>query len=290
MINKILILVIIIFLINHLTEGVIFNTIKFYFESCRENFESYLKQKDNKNFINLQNKILHYNKDNTDDLHSFINNLINLNNEFYDFSSSNNQRISAEQHTINKILSKLIKKLNSNSHEYKFNNIKLLDKIYYYQNPKGKIIDPFNISADVYYRNKSNGSIIINLEIFLKQLNLNKSELIITNVSLIERTYPNTITKNKTVPNKINSHDYKKAVKKNKDMVKKMTESFNNYFVNRDTYDDLFIKPSTQHTTEGFMNDTENSLIPSIIELSSYDASSHEASSYEASSDTQSSN
>jgi hypothetical protein len=283
MINKILILVIIIFLINHLTEGVIFNSIKNYFEICRENFDNLLNPSNNKKFINLQNKILHYNKDNTDDLHSFINSLISLNNDFYDFSSSNNQRLLAEQQTVNKILNQLIKKIN-NHEEYKFNNVKLLNKIYYYQNSKGKIIDPFNISADVYHKNKSNGSIIINLEMFLKENNSNDSQLIITNVSLIERTYPNNITK---PVSKISSHNhnYKKAVKKNKNMVKKMTESFNSHFVNRDVYDDLFIKPNTQHTTEGFMNDTENSLIPSIVELSSY-----EASSYEPSSETQSSN
>ena len=57
-------------------------------------------------------------------------------------------------------------------------------------------------------------------------------------------------------------------------MATKMTESFNNHFVGRDNYDDLFIKPATQHITEGFMNDTDNSLIPSIVELSTYEQTS----------------
>ena len=279
MINKILILVIIIFIINYLTEGVIFNNIKSCFVMCIEKFESMLNLSNNKH-INLQNKILHYNTnninknniDNKDDLHFFINNLISLDNEFYDFTSITNQKLLADQQIINNILAQLIKKLNS--HQYTFNNVKLLDDIYYYQNLKGKIIGPFNIRADVYYKKILNGSVIINLEMFLKENNLNNSELIITNINLIERIYPNTISKTN-----MNSHNYNKAIKKNKNMVKKMTDSFNNHFVNRDVYDDLFIKPSIQHTTEGFMNDTENSLIPTIVELSSYEPSSETQSS-----------
>jgi hypothetical protein len=57
-------------------------------------------------------------------------------------------------------------------------------------------------------------------------------------------------------------------------MATKMTESFNNHFVGRDDYDDLFIKPTNSYIVEGFMNDTDNSLIPSIVNLSSYEQSS----------------
>ena len=46
-----------------------------------------------------------------------------------------------------------------------------------------------------------------------------------------------------------------------------MNESFNNHFVPRENFDDLFIKP--QQSNDVIMNDTDNSLIPTIEEISS---------------------
>ncbi len=46
-----------------------------------------------------------------------------------------------------------------------------------------------------------------------------------------------------------------------------MVESFTNHFVNRENYDDLFIKPASQNQ-DNLQTDTENSLIPSNIEFS----------------------
>lgn len=48
-----------------------------------------------------------------------------------------------------------------------------------------------------------------------------------------------------------------------------MTDSFNNHFVGREDYDELFIKPTNSYGNDCFMNDTNNSLIPSIVNLSS---------------------
>ena len=48
-------------------------------------------------------------------------------------------------------------------------------------------------------------------------------------------------------------------------IMNKMNDSFDKYFVNRELYDDLFIKPNGKMSK---LNDTENSLIPSIVELS----------------------
>jgi hypothetical protein len=66
-----------------------------------------------------------------------------------------------------------------------------------------------------------------------------------------------------------------KAIQKTHDLATKMTDSFNNYFIGREDNDNLFIKPTDSYITEGFMNDTDNSLIPSIIELSSYEQMSN---------------
>jgi len=51
-----------------------------------------------------------------------------------------------------------------------------------------------------------------------------------------------------------------------------MNDSFNNNFVEIKNNDELFIKPS--NTNENNMNDTEFSLIPSNVNLSSYEQSS----------------
>ena len=64
----------------------------------------------------------------------------------------------------------------------------------------------------------------------------------------------------------IPTKNQQQALDKNQKMTSKMTESFNNHFVPRENFDELFIKP--HQNTEGFMNDTDNSLIPTIDEIS----------------------
>ena len=166
----------------------------------------------------------------------------------------------------------------------------------------------FNISANVSYRGKPLGSVVISFETFLRKdmiypKQLKHGLLIITNVKLLNRKHAEKQTKNKSSIYKLenepdgnldsptqnqkrlekpikNTLVQNKAIIKNQQLATKMTESFNNHFVGRDNYDDLFIKPNNQFITEGFMNDTDNSLIPSIIELSSYEQSSETESSY----------
>jgi hypothetical protein len=312
-INKILILVIVVFLINHLTDGKILETAQSYFTICKQKVEGFMGLTyTNKKGIyqnhplipfEIQRDFPHINKndpnyldDESYKLYNFMKNLINVNTNFSELTPSKEERIPADKTLINDIMNQLIKVLNC--HEFKFTNIKLLDKIHYHENHRGKEIELFNISADVSLRGKSIGSIIMNFETFMRKDIFYPKEfkhglLTITNVKLIDRKHPENITKSLDIVKDTNepagsdasptryqmkikkpmkqTRSQKKAIQKTQEMATKMTESFNNHFVGRENYDDLFIKPTNPHITEGFMNDTDNSLIPSIIELSSYE-------------------
>jgi hypothetical protein len=321
MINKILILVIVVFLINHLTDGKIIETIKSYFFVCKEKIEGFIgltyvnKKGIYSNYPNIpyefQKDFAHINKndpeyldDESYKLQTFMKNLINVNTNHTELTPSRNESIPADNSLVNDIMNQLSKVLNS--HGYRFNNIILLDKINYQENYRGKEIELFSISADVLHRGKSIGSVVLNFETFLRQDRFCPKEfknglLTVTNVKLLDRKYPGGITKERKIKSpyivsdnnepdgcvesptiyqrEIRKHIkqtpvQKKAIQKTKEMATKMTESFNNHFVGRDNYDDLFIKPNNSYIVEGFMNDTDNSLIPSIVNLSSYEQSS----------------
>lgn len=300
--NKILIMLLILYLINHLTEGRLLNTFNYYINMCRRNVESFIGLKYN-NIKGITTSANQQQKDLDDDdyrLYQFMDNLIAVNTNMNELTGSHSRRILADASTVDEILNQLDKILNH--HGFTFNNIKLLDKIYYYENPRGKEIESFNISADVYYKNKLIGSVIMNFETFLREDRFKSNQmkyglLTITNVRLINRRYPNNMSKTKSVNSVYklepsgainsptqnqqlisepmrNTNEQNKAIMKTQELANKMSNSFNNHFVNRDVFDDLFIKPNKQHVTEGFMNDTENSLIPSIVEFSAYEATS----------------
>ena len=55
--------------------------------------------------------------------------------------------------------------------------------------------------------------------------------------------------------------------KTNKELKDKMTESFNNMFVNREQFDDLFIKPNNDTNEVNQENDSDYNLIPSVIDV-----------------------
>jgi len=307
MINKILILVMIIFVINHLMEGQILNTIKGFLTTCNDKTEKfvgatynnkkgvypnvpqvpYASQKDFA-YIN-QNDI-----DNLDEetyrLYRFINNMVTPNVNIYELTSSRGKKIKASNELVKDIVTHLERIFNCSG--YKFSNIKLMDQIVYYENPRGKELEAFNFSSDVSYQGKSIGSVIINIESFLRDDKFNQKSIksgyfTITDIRLTNRNHPNGINKEKKwisayklesdLSPMRNQEQIKKPIKPNKNqqmaiqknnkITTKMNESFNNHFVPRENFDELFIKP--QSNNEGFMNDTDNSLIPTIDEISS---------------------
>lgn len=316
MINKILILVIIIFVINHLTEGQILNTLKRYLIICQEKMEGFIGiTYTNKKGVYPNVQVIPYESqrdfpyinendiDNLDDetyrLYRFINNMVTPNVNMYELTASRGKKIKASSDFLKEINNHLERIFNSSG--YKFFNIKIIDSIIYYENPRGKEIEPFNFSSNVSYQGKSIGSVVINIESFLREDKfyykpMNSGFLTITTIRLCHRKHPNNINKEKKwvsayklehpsgmSPSKSISHlkkpmkpskSQQKAMEQNKKMTSKMTESFKDHFVSRENFDELFIKPSHSHITEGFMNDTDNSLIPSIVDLSSYEDSS----------------
>ena len=321
MINKILILVIMIFVINHLTEGQILNTLKRYFNICHEKMEGFIGLTyTNKKGVYPNVPLIPYESqqdfayinqndiDNLDEetyrLYRFINNMVTPNVNMYELTASRGKKIKASGELQKEINSHIERIFNCSG--YTFSNIKIIDPIIYYENPRGKEIEPFNFSSNVSYHSKFIGTIVINIESFLREDKfyykpMKSGFLSITSIRLSNRTHPNNINKERKLvsayklerePSGVSpsrpvseikkpirpSKNQQKAIDQTQKMTSKMTESFNDHFVSRENFDDLFIKPSRHYTTnaanEGFMNDTENSLIPSIIELSSYENSS----------------
>ena len=305
LINKILILVILILLINHLSEGRIIETIKRYFFNCKTNVENFMgityaqncikpnapnipyqRQKDFPYLNKTQPDML---DDESYDLYKFLDEMVTPNVNNYELTKSSDVRMKASEALEKEIYTHINNILNCKN--FKFNRIKFLSNIYYYKNPRGQDIEPFEFSADVSYKNKFIGSVIINLECFIRadkfyRKPMESGFLSIINIKLINRTYPDGVTKEKVwntlyklEPNeqylKIDQHEPRTIEKSEKDAIAvnnkltdKMVESFENHFVSRENYDDLFIKSTSPTKHVSFQLDTENSLIPSIIEFS----------------------
>ena len=284
----------IIFVINHLMEGQILNTIKGFFTTCNDKTEKfigatytnkkgvhpnvpdvpYASQKD---FAYINQNDINNLDDETYRLYRFINNMVTPNVNIYELTSSRGKKTKASNELVNEIVSHLERIFNCSG--YKFSNIKLLDQISYYENPRGKELESFNFSSAVSYQGKSIGSVVINIESFLRedkfyQKPMKSGFLTITDIRLGNRTHPNGVNKEKKwvsayklepsglspsrnqdyIKKPINPTKYQqKAVEKNNKMTSKMNESFNNHFVPRENFDDLFIKP--QQSNESVMNE-----------------------------------
>lgn len=304
LINKILLLAILFFLINHLTGGKIIDSIKrFYNNNCKSliNIENFTNPQEDKCItLNAPNIPYQHQLDfpyinqndpnNLDEesysLYKFLNDMISINQNTYELTKSNSERNDGSA-----LENEIFNRLNTilNCKEFKFSNLKFLDKIYYYNNPRGKEIEPFKFSADVSYKNNFIGSVIVNIECFIRHDMfyhdpMDSGYLSILNVKLLSRTRQNiTQAENNTLYKLKQNSNYLKvyddAHKKNNDLTNKMVESFENHFVDRHDFDDLFIKTSDKSSrsqpndTPTIINnfvypDSENSLIPSVIEFS----------------------
>lgn len=286
-VNKILILIIFIFIIDNLVEGKIFKTIKSYFLMCKNKVEGFVGL----TYVNhpqvpyeIQRDFPYLNKndpDNLDDesqeLYTFMKDLVTVNTNFTELTPSRNKSIVADKTLVDEIMKQLTKTLNSNG--FKFSNIKLLDDIYYHENHRGKEIESFNIESDISFRGKSIGSIVMNFEVFMRKDNFYSREfkhglLTIVNVKLIDRKYPNNITREKKIrspyiieTNNEPTTNQKDAFEKHNNLNNNMNRSFNDNFVKVNEYEKLFIKPLNSNDSEHSMN----SLIPSAVDISSYD-------------------
>jgi len=325
-INKILILIILIFLINHLSDGQIIKIIKNTFCTCKTKVDHFIGLTNNastdnpsvivpnipyqtqKDFAyNNNNDIL---DDDTYDLYKFLNKLITVNVNMYELTQDNSNRLKVTDKFKKEIYDELKKIFNCG--EYSFNDITFLSELYYYNNNTGKTIEPFEFKSNIAYKNKTIGSIVIYIECFMRKDKFyyqsnQTGYLTIQSIKLINRTYIDGKSREKIwrsayklIPTKnedliidekvfqyqnenenvneivniesetlnhINNENENQAIKQNIELSNKMVESFTNHFVNRENYDDLFIKPSS-HNQDNLQTDTENSLIPSNIEFS----------------------
>lgn len=196
LINKILILIIILFLINYLTSGKIFDTVKGYFNTCVEKFNNTPKNNSCKKDPHLKQipyasqTDFKYNDNDMDldalsyNLYQFISSRVTNNSYAYEMTADG-----GDQHDVPKDMNKYI--LDSlttmfNQSGFEFKNIKILDKLYYFDNMRGKDIIPFNFSADVSYNKKSIGKVIVNIESYIYE-QIKGGEYAILTTRLIRR-------------------------------------------------------------------------------------------------------
>jgi hypothetical protein len=175
---------------------------------------------------------------------SLINNTVyglGNDNNIYQLTASNTDRYEASKEFEKDILSNLHKILNCKG--YQLDNIKLLEKLVISKNPRGVEIEPFKISGDISYKGKMLGSITVYIESFYRY-DKSPQTLTIQNIKLIERT--------KMKPNPKDTTDSIFKIKKEFDV------------------SDVFIKSNQR---EDF-NMSDDSLIPSVVNLSDYEASS----------------
>jgi hypothetical protein len=267
-INQIIILIILFLLINYLVEGKLVEKIYLLFNNCKTNIENFMGSTITNNkgvYFNTPDFPYQNQKDfcflthrecneETYNLYRFLNNLVSPNINNYSMTSYNSER-KTSANIKNNIITQLSKLLNQNY--YKFTNIVILDDIYYYNNVRGIDIEPFSFTANVNYKNKNIGKIKIYMETYLKK---ETKILTILNIRLQDLQYidDNEVSKNSAAIDmlKITPHEIDAMEKTNK-LAVKMDDSFNNYFVKR-TENELFIKSD---------NHTEDSLIPSYVNL-----------------------
>lgn len=277
LINKILLLLLLIFLIHYLSEGQIINKINNYFNNYKNTIENFMGlsnpfkpaapdipfqlQKDFQ--YNNQSDINNLDED-TYNLYKFLNSIITVGVNTYELTPSNNIRLKVSEEFKKEIYEQLNKQFNCNCVEYKFNNIKILSDMYFYENSRGGEIEPFEFSADVVFKGSPIGSVVIYIECFMKKDKFyynpkNSGYLAILNIKLIKRIYSD---------GKSREQIWKSAYKlipSNQDTRNNNSSTSQQINVESFTNNDVFIK-----TDDQYQNDTEDSLIPSNIELSPF--------------------
>jgi len=291
LINTILILIIIIFLINHFSNGQIIITLKRILFSCKDNIELFTGKKNIESLSGIKNiesfsgikniesfsdknqscsasnninvpfasqiDFPYINKNDTHvldketyELYHFINDIVSKNVNTFDLTPSDPQRIKVTKLFETEITNYLLNIFNCNG--FSFNNLKLNQDIYYYENYRGKEFEPFIFTTDIMYNNKNLGNITLLIDCFLRYDKKNNL-LSITNLKIIKRNSGNNIQNIATY--------------KNNELLSNMNNTFNNIPISTNN-NDLFIKQPMQKQVSFENNDTDNSLIPSIDDIS----------------------
>ena len=262
LINTILILIIIIFLINYFSNGQIVSTLKRIFNSCKENVELFTTKQstcDKSNIINVPfasqldfpyiNMTNNSNLDKeTYELYEFLNDIVTKNVNNYELTPSFSERKKVSKNIETQIIDILLKMFNCKG--YGFKNIKLNQDIYYYDNYRGKEIEPFIFTTDIMNNNKNMGNITLLIDSFLRNDKQN-NQLTIKSLKIIKRNGPD---KNREI-----------ALQENNQIITKMNNTFDDIYIQNND-NDIFIKPPNKKHVS-FQNNETDSLIPSIDEI-----------------------
>jgi hypothetical protein len=273
LLNTILILIIIIFLINYFSNGQILTTLKRIFNSCQQKVETFTSKQKIEAFTGKQQGCYpsnamnipfanqldfpYINKTNdkqldeeTFNMYEFLNDIVTKNVNIYELSPSYGERTKVSKVIETQITNMLSNMFNCNG--YSFNNIKLNQDIYYYENYKGIEFEPFIFTTDIIRNNKTINNVTLLIDCFLRDDNKDKL-LTIKNLKLIKRNSPDKIQQ--------------VAIQKKLQIANDMNDTFNNISISNDN-NDLFIKPPFNVKKQvTFENNETDSLIPSIDEI-----------------------
>jgi hypothetical protein len=266
LINKILVLIIILFIINKLSHNDLTETLMNALYNCKSKVENFMGLTyTNKKGVYTNTPIIPYQSqrdfshinqdvddkldDETYNLYKFLDSLIRPNNNMYELTASNRERYEASKEFIDKLKNNLSRILNCN--DYKFTDIKILDEIILLKNPRGIEIEPFRISADISYKERMMGNVVLQFESFYRYdkigyRNKEPGTLTFQSVKLVERKH----IKEKVAPKVETAYRlddmYSVEIKEN--------------------FDDMFVNISEI--------ESENSIIPSSVKFSDYENTS----------------
>lgn len=195
--NKILLLVILLLVANYLSGGSIYEVIKKYFLKVTKYFEETVegfknnhedKNKDWKgrvfeglktcqkttppivhdnDFKQIYQKSYNLKDDpNMRKLYHFLQSLITVNNNHYELTTSGGKAMNMSSNDKDGLTKFLVKSFNCG--DFKFTNVAILDSLIYFENPRGKELRPFRISADVFINKVPVGKVTLHLEMFIR--------------------------------------------------------------------------------------------------------------------------
>jgi len=261
LINTILILIIIIFLINHFSNGQILTTLNRIFNSCQKNVESFTGKQQgcyppnamDIPFANHRDFPYIYNTDpknidpDTHGVYEFLNDIVTKNVNNNELTPSFGERIKVSKEIETQIINILSNMFNCKN--YHFDNIQLNQDIYYYNNYRGKEIEPFIFTTDIIHNDKKISNITLLIDSFLRY-DKKLHQLTIKNLRIIKR---NGVDKIKEV-----------AKQKNIKLTNEMNNTFSDISISNDN-NDLFIKPPINIKKQvSFENNETDILIPII--------------------------
>jgi len=200
---------------------------------------------DNKTDTNMDKLNQTYN------LNKFINSLVQINKEFPSLINLQSIRCIADRKLFNQIMLYINNILNSGV--YRFINLKVFDNIYYYKFNNNRYIEIFKFTADVYLEKNILGNLIFAIELLMKDNFENKSSYSKDDMLIINFKF---LGNNNSNNNLLSNELFDKLFIKTERKID--IESILDFTVSNDSKDKL----------KNVYVETENSLIPSIIEFS----------------------